>query len=786
MLRHSNNHWNILRPLKKHRNVRRTGPRQLRLEALDARQLLTATPYELPQDSNVPEETDVAATVAPVALRSEELTATKRKAAVWGLLPLPGPAKISITDAKITEGDAGFRIAEFTVTASGYFKDPATVRYVTQPSNATEGVDYLGTSGLLTFQPSPRFPGLITPRSSSGTQTIRVHVLGDKVFEGAEQFLVLLTAVTNANVTDGTGLGTIIDNEINLPPKAVDDRSATTGAPVVIDVLANDVHDGNIQPLSIKRFTQSTQGTVEQIGNALKFTPKPSAHGVAHFTYTISDGQYEATADVNVDVNCIDSTVCNHRPHAEPDQYTVQPGKQTLLDPLSNDSDRDGDRLTIVSFTPPVGGTLSLDPRHPNKLYYTPDVGFESLDSFTYVISDGKQTSSASVKLTVNSKPRHKPVAVNDAAPTIGAGDQIRIPVLKNDHDPDGDPIRILSFDTLDNRVTRDADGGTLVFSSKLQDEGPFIFTYRVTDDRDGDATATVTVNVQRNVAPVAVDDLFSTAADHATLLDLLLNDSDANGHAFGITHVDAPKHGTIERIGGANQPGHARLRYRPNAGFHGIDTLRYKVTDVKGAVSGWATVKIDVGNRAPAVEVDRVETRQGQAVEIRVLANDSDADGDRLEVVKFGQPAHGTVERRDSNRPNVLIYRPQSGFAGEDTFTYTVSDGRSGQKTASVRVTVRGPVSLPARPTQLVAKTIGQNALTVSWNDKSNNETAFRIAISLDGENWNNAGTVEENGNTFRITGLRANTRYFVKVRAVNDAGFSDYSNVLEVRTKR
>jgi hypothetical protein len=92
--------------------------------------------------------------------------------------------------------------------------------------------------------------------------------------------------------------------------------------------------------------------------------------------------------------------------------------------------------------------------------------------------------------------------------------------------------------------------------------------------------------------------------------------------------------------------------------------------------------------NSAPVAEADAAETAQGVPVTVDVLANDSDPDGDDLALDAVTQPGDGTAAI-DGDQ---ITYRPDTGFAGTDSFAYTVADGRGGSAGATVTVTVREP----------------------------------------------------------------------------------------------
>ena len=90
--------------------------------------------------------------------------------------------------------------------------------------------------------------------------------------------------------------------------------------------------------------------------------------------------------------------------------------------------------------------------------------------------------------------------------------------------------------------------------------------------------------------------------------------------------------------------------------------------------------------NRPPTANDDQAVTNPGKTVKIEVLANDSDPDGDPLKVSAITQPANGTA----TTNGTTVSYKPNLGFRGTDTFTYTANDGRGGTDVANVTVTVR------------------------------------------------------------------------------------------------
>jgi large repetitive protein len=222
----------------------------------------------------------------------------------------------------------------------------------------------------------------------------------------------------------------------NSSPVAVDDKAETTvGTAVLIDVLAND-YDPDGDPLQVVAFTMPAHGTVALVQpGILQYTPQAGFVGIDFFSYTISDGRQgkknQSTAGVEVRV-----LAANTAPVAVDDLVTTTRDNPVTFDVRANDSDPDGDPLSITSFTMPAHGTLSI---HADQRFtYTPAAGFVGEDGFSYTISDGRGgTAQATVTLVVE-WPNTAPVAVDDRATTT-QGTPVTIDVLANDSDADGD-----------------------------------------------------------------------------------------------------------------------------------------------------------------------------------------------------------------------------------------------------------------------------------------------------------------------------------------------------------
>jgi len=183
------------------------------------------------------------------------------------------------------------------------------------------------------------------------------------------------------------------------------------------------------------------------------------------------------------------------------------------------------------------------------------------------------------------------------------------------------------------------------------------------------------------NSPPVA--DAQSVTTDEDTPVGITLTGSDPDGDV--ITY-QVTAHGTLT----GTPPD---LTYTPSANYNGADSFTFKVND--GTVdSEPATVTIMVNpvNDPPVANDDEATTKEGTAVDIVVLADDSDVDGDAIKVDSVTQASEGSVV---INADGTVKYTPDAGFSGTDSFTYTIIDGNSGSATATVSVTVISPITL-------------------------------------------------------------------------------------------
>ncbi|ELA6810923.1 tandem-95 repeat protein, partial [Vibrio parahaemolyticus] len=423
-----------------------------------------------------------------------------------------------------------------------------------------------------------------------------------------------------------------------------DKATVVEDTPTIIKVLGNDTFEGDGKVVSLDANNGPVNGSVSvNPDGSVTYTPNDNYHGIDSFTYIVTSGGVSESTTVNVDV-----TPENDAPVAKDDTAITDEDTPVTIDVLPNDTDIDGDKLSIQSASvPETQGKVEIV---DGKLVFTPAENFHGDAEITYTITDGALTDQATVNVTVN--------AVNDT-PVVESN--IADQALAEDFTPYTIDLNTAfsDVDNVDGELTFSVSGNSNIQVAIVNG----IATITPTADWNGSETLTFTATdpsgesishtVNFTVAPVAdiVADKATVVEDTPTIIKVLGNDTfEGDGKVVSLDANNGPANGTVS----VNPDG--SVTYTPNDNYHGTDSFTYIVTS--GGVSESTTVSVDVTpvNDAPVAKDDIATTQEDTAVTIDVLPNDTDIDGDKLSIQSASVPeAQGKVEIVDGK----LVFTP-------------------------------------------------------------------------------------------------------------------------------
>ncbi|WP_217881517.1 tandem-95 repeat protein, partial [Vibrio alginolyticus] len=500
-----------------------------------------------------------------------------------------------------------------------------------------------------------------------------------------------------------------------------DKATVVEDTPTIINVLGNDTFEGDDKVVSLDTNNGPANGTVSvNPDGSVTYTPNDNYHGADSFTYIVTSGGVSESTTVNIDV-----TPVNDAPVATNDNAVTDEDTPVTIDVLPNDTDVDGDKLSIESASvPETQGTVEIV---DGKLVFTPADNFHGDAEITYTVTDGALTDQATVNVTVN--------AVNDT-PVVESS--IADQTLAEDFTPYSIDLNTAfsDVDNVDGDLTFSVSGNSNIQVAIVNG----IATFTPTADWNGSETLTFTATdpsgesvsqtVNFTVAPVAdiVADNATVVEDTPTIIKVLGNDTfEGDDKVVSLDTNNGPANGTVS----VNPDG--SVTYTPNDNYHGADSFTYIVTS--GGVSESTTVNVDVTpvNDAPVANDDAATTQEDTAVTIDILPNDTDIDGDTLRIDSASVPSdQGTVEIVDGK----LVFTPAENFNGDAEITYTITDGSLTDQ-ATVNVTVNAVNDTPVVESSIADQTLAEDFtlysidLNTAFSDVDNVDSELTFSVS-------------------------------------------------------
>ncbi len=462
-----------------------------------------------------------------------------------------------------------------------------------------------------------------------------------------------------------------------------DKATVVEDTPTIIKVLGNDTFEGDGKVVSLDTNNGPANGTVSvNPDGSVTYTPNDNYHGEDTFTYIVTSGGVSESAIVEVNV-----TPVNDAPVAKDDIATTQEDTAVTIDVLPNDSDVDGDKLSIQSATvPEAQGKVEIV---DGKLVFTPAENFNGDAEIIYTVTDGQLADEAKVTVTVNpvnNAPTIKVEAVESITEDAVNTDTVVATLTVRDTDTPEDQLAVSLennsngyFVLVGDEVKLTQAGVDAVNNDELNLKDLTI-SASVSDGVNPTANDSDSLIVNRvNDAPtvenaIADQELSEDFATYTIDLNDAFKDSDSalNFSVSGNSNVLVSIENGIATIS-------------PTADWNGSETLTFTATDPSGE-SVSQTVDFTV---APVVDIeaDSADVVEGTPTIIKVLGNDTFEGKDKVVSLDAENgPKNGTVI---VNNDGTVTYTPDDNYVGKDTFTYVVtSGGVSESATVTVNVT--------------------------------------------------------------------------------------------------
>ncbi|MHC5797936.1 Ig-like domain-containing protein [Lacisediminihabitans sp. FW035] len=607
------------------------------------------------------------------------LTVTAVGSATNGTVALNGGSPV-FTPATGFSGTASYA---YTATDGSGKTTAATVTVTVLPvaagDSATTNANTAITNSTLTANDAGT--GLTVTAVGSATNGTVALNGGSPIFTPATGFSG--TAGYGYTATDGSGKSTSATVTVTVLPIAAADARTTNANTAITssDLTVNDAGTG----LTVTAVSGPVNGTVALNGGSPIFTPATGFSGTASYGYTATDGNGK-TSSATVTITVLPVAVAD----AKTTTANTAVGLSTLT---ANDA---GSALTVTAVSSPVNGAVALNGGSP---IFTPTVGFSGAASFVYTAKDSSgQSTSATVTITV------LPTASGDSAST-GVNTPVTIPgtaLVANDA---GTGLTVTSVGpAVNGSVTLNA--GNPRFTPVAGFSGVATFGYTATDAAGATTSATVTVTV----APGAGNDSATTVVDVTVIIpaaDLLANDS---GTGLTVTAVSTPVNGTV------SLDASGAVVFVPTANFSGPASFRYTATDSLGTTTV-ATVAVTVLPKAVADTTTTTANTAVTSAASALLANDR---GTGLTVTAVSNAKHGSIALVAGSP----VFTPATGYSGQASFGYALTDAAGATSTATVTVTV-----LPTAVADAVS-TPANTAVTTPAADLTANDLGTGITV--------------------------------------------------------
>ncbi len=570
--------------------------------------------------------------------------------------------------------------------------------------------------------------GVITPLPDGLTVEVQGERLAITAQTGSAASMPFEYTVddgVNAPVRGSVLVDVIDEVEPNRPPVVVADAAtAVVGRTIEVDVTLNDTDpDGDVLVVVDATQPDDDRGRVVVLApDRIQFSPAAlddENDAIARFTYTVDDGNgHRVAGDVTVTVL---PEALPEPPYAKDDSTFTFIDVPVTVDVLRNDGDPSGERPRLVG-TPGCAGGGSSVVTTDGQVRFTPPTGRSGAFRCTYEVTNTvglRATASIIVSVREPLVTNEPPNARVDQL-TVEVGQTDRIDVTANDDDPDGDNALLTVVSSTSPSIGSATRSGNVITFVAGAEVGVASINYQVEDELKAVTLGRLSVRVVEptNDPPVAnADSRLINGPGVPTSFEVLSNDFDPNEAR---TELRVEGVSLVSGDGSATQAGNV-VTISPNADFIGDVVATYTVRD-SGGLTASARVTLSVAeplNRPPVANDDSNEVSNGGSVSTAVLFNDSDPDGDNLNLTITSGPDSSLGQA--SSGGGSIAFNATPGASGTASISYSVSDGEFSDS-ATLRIAVRpcsesAPVANDAFLTTGYQQPIGVNLADFSAN---------------------------------------------------------------------
>jgi Bacterial Ig domain/Fibronectin type III domain len=395
----------------------------------------------------------------------------------------------------------------------------------------------------------------------------------------------------------------------------------------------------------------------------------------------------EKSAQQTFEDTLAERTDQNRPPVARDDEAGVRPGRTTVLEVLENDTDPDGDVLTVANTSDIAESQGRLDLIDGGRaLQFTPADGAAGTVSFRYTVDDGRKgVSEASVNVRIVPETENAaPVAMRSGAVSVEQGQQISYNVLADWNDPDGDDVFLVNASPTSGDSVRFSPDGFVTFDHQTGELGLKEVAFTVSDGQvTAGGTLTVDVKPTGSLNPVGTPDFARTFVGEPVVIEPLANDLSPSGAQLSLLGIDQvpdgvsvtpnPERGTITVS--SSEPREIVFLYNLGADAAvSVGLVRVQVVEPPEEALPPIAVK------------DVAYLRPGEPTTVPVLVNDVSPSGRVLAVQSVDESATDDLVTVEILTNTVARVSASEALDHQLQFSYTVSDG---QQTATATVTV-------------------------------------------------------------------------------------------------